>query len=137
SACVLLCRLLGSTMGSAIECSPLPFSERSRSPRDAGDDHVLINHLAPLDNDFVVEHDGAVTHRYVIVSARIPFPSSLRIGSGREQEAPRKGPRCRAMPFRLVTMQGNPVPPRLRIQSPTQMRDGVGVAIVRMAFVVR
>src|SRR5262245_396399 len=137
STCVLFVPLARLDSGFGHRGFPCPFSERASSPCYAGNDHVRINHLAPLDNDFVVEHDGAVPHRDVIVSARIAFPSTLRIGAGREQEVPRKGPRCCAMSFRLVPMQGNPVPPRMRIQPPTQMRDSVGVAIVRVAFVVR
>src|SRR5205085_4241931 len=100
-------------------------------PWFALDAHLFVDDSAALDHHFAVERDGAVAHRHVVVPARIPLAAALGVRAGGEQEIAGKGARRGAMPLGRVAMQRDPVPQRLRIHPPAEMRYRIRIAIGR------
>ena len=113
---------LASAEGTAVR----PRLARARSHDtlghgDALDPHFRVGDLTFVDDDFVVEHDGAVAHRHVVVTAGRALAAALRVRSGREQEISGEHPRRCPVPLRRVPVHGEAIPARLRIQSPAEM----------------
>src|ERR1700692_2492293 len=93
-----------------------------RSTRLARHHHFWIDKLAPFDHHFVVENDGAIPHRRIVVHTRRSLSANLRSVARRKQEISGEGTVRRAAPFGFVTVKRDPVPGRLRIEAPAQMR---------------
>src|SRR5947199_33088 len=63
------------------------------------------------------------------------FAGTLRIGAGREQEIARKAARAGVVARRLGAIERERIPTALRVEPPTEMRDGVAVHVVGMRLV--
>ncbi len=102
----------------------------------ARNDHLGVNDFALLDDRLAVEREGAVAHRHVVMPAGAAVAAALAVRSGREQEVAGKHPRGGTHALGRVAIQAEPVPGRLRIEAPAEMRDGIGVAVVGRGLVV-
>src|ERR1051326_7423562 len=101
-----------------------------KSARDAGDAHLLVGQPAAVDDDVVVERDGAVAHRHVVMPLGGALAAALRVRAGREQEVAGKAAGARVVALRIVAVERDRIPAALRVEPPAEMRDGVTVHVV-------
>src|SRR5580704_1160035 len=90
---------------------------------NTGNAHLFISELAPVDDDVVIERDGTVPHRHIVVSLGRALAAALGIGPGREQEIAGKAARTSMMSFGIGTVECDGVPASLRIEPPAEMGD--------------
>src|SRR6266508_2224949 len=100
------------------------------STRHEGDLHLLVGELAALDDHVVVERDGAVAHRHVVVALGGALAAALRVGAGGEQEIAGEAARAGVVALGVGAAERDRVPAALRVEPPAKMRDGVAVEVV-------
>src|SRR5215831_3182129 len=115
--------------------SALAASRLIASARNERHLHFRISQLAALDNDVVVERDGAVPHRDVVMSLGSALATALRVRPGRKQKVAGKAARAGVVALGVASVKRERVPASLRIEPPAEMRDGVTVQIVRMRLI--
>src|SRR5271163_347719 len=58
------------------------------------DYHGRIHQPPLINHDLIVENNGAVTHRHVVVAAGVSLAATLGIGARGKKEIPREGTSC-------------------------------------------
>src|SRR5579871_4508664 len=101
------------------------------------DFHARVHDFSIFDDRAAVQADGAVAHRNVVVSPRVASAAALCVRACREKKVPGKCARGAAMTLRIIAVEGDAIPQRLRIHPPSEMRDGERIAIVLVRLVVR
>src|ERR1700688_1325386 len=100
------------------------------------DNHRRVDKPTPLDHDLVVENNGTIPHRDVVVPTGGALSAALGGGPGREQEVPRKSRSRGTAAFGLIAIERNTVPQGLRIQAPAEMRYRERIAVVGRGLVI-
>src|SRR5204863_6214259 len=105
------------------------------SARNECDPHLLVGEFSAFDNHVVVERYGAVAHRHVIVAFGGTLAAALGVRAGGEQEIAGKAARAGMVAHGVGTVERDGVPAPLRVESPTEMGDGVAIHVVGMRLV--
>ena len=84
------------------------------SPRHERDLHLRIGELAAVDDHVVVERDGAVAHRHVVMALGGALAAALRVRAGGEQEVAGKTAGTGVVALGVGAVQRNRIPARLR-----------------------
>src|SRR5262245_54961217 len=66
----------------------------------------------------------------------VPFPPALGVRTGGKQKVSRKSASRGPAPLGRISVQGDTVPQRLRIQPPAKVRNGIGISVIGVSFVV-
>src|SRR2546430_16400306 len=109
-------------MGFAPRNPSYGFGEIDRtSPRHERDLHLRIGELAAVDDHVVVERDGAVAHRHVVMAFGRALAAALRVRTGGKQEIAGKATRAGMVALGVGPVERDRVPTALRVEPPAEM----------------
>src|SRR5947208_10476629 len=108
-------------MGFAPRNPSYGFGEIDRtSPRHERDLHLRVGELAAVDDHVVVERDGAVAHRHVVMALGGALAAALRVRAGGKQEIAGEAARAGVVALGIGAMKRERVPATLRIEPPAE-----------------
>ena len=92
--------------------SPLAWSSRriATLTRDERRPHLVVGEFAALDDHVVVERDGAVAHRHVVMALGGALAAALRVRPGGEQEIAGEAARAGVVALRIGAVERDRVP---------------------------